>query len=245
MKRDRHIFELSHDYRKKIVELCLERPKKHTELKKILDISPAEMTRHLKRVTDSGFVKKTPEAKYEITSYGKLLFQQLKYMEFIANHHDLFEKYDLSAIPDELRSMAVISIADVISDPLSAMETLFTITSSAKIFLWSISSHPVEPFIMEKIDKLNKGVELRIMYQRGDPLPSNLLGKSIYPFDLKTLDEIPLSIWLNEKMAIVVLPTNGCVLDYSIGLRSERELFLRWSEKLFDYFWEIGDYVSR
>jgi predicted transcriptional regulator len=48
---------------------------------------------------------------------------------------------------------------------------------------------------------------------------------------------------INEEIAGMVLPNLEGKIDYEFGLMGKDPQFRRWSELLFDYFWEKAEFA--
>lgn len=244
LERGDKIFELQSEYRRAILEFITDSPKRHGEISRELDISPAETTRHLARLVVSDYIEKRPDSTYTISKYGRLLYDQLLNMNYVIDNWDYFEKSELSVIPKEFLSLPVISEGRIISGPLKVAGELFNMTASSTIFLWSMSRGPMEPFIMEHMDKLYQGVDMRFIQQEGEPIPSEFMNELSFRIEFRTCENADFGLFINESRALLILPDSKNRLDYSSGILGESDTFLRWASMLFESYWSEGNYVS-
>ncbi len=222
----------------------LSQPQRHTQLSKDLNISPAETTRHLNRLMQSNILIKRPDLTYEVTRYGQLLYEKYLEMEYFTDHQDYFDRKDLSAIPMEFMSLLVITQGTIIKGPMKVAGELFNMTSGSQIFSWSMSIGPLEPFILENINKLDQGVEMRFLQQREQKVPSNYMNSTKYNIQFRTLKKVDIGIHVNENRALVILPDSRQGIDYSSAIVGDTPTFLRWASMLFEYFWEDASFLN-
>ncbi|MCK5038925.1 MAG: ArsR family transcriptional regulator, partial [Thermoplasmata archaeon] len=237
-------FQLQSETRREMIQAMLSQPQRHTQLSKDLNISPAETTRHLNRLMQSNILIKRPDLTYEVTRYGQLLYEKYLEMEYFTDHQDYFDRKDLSAIPMEFMSLLVITQGTIIKGPMKVAGELFNMTSGSQIFSWSMSIGPLEPFILENINKLDQGVEMRFLQQREQKVPSNYMNSTKYNIQFRTLKKVDIGIHVNENRALVILPDSRQGIDYSSAIVGDTPTFLRWASMLFEYFWEDASFLN-
>ena len=85
-----------------------------------------------------------------------------------------------------------------------------------------------------------KGVDIKLIYPQGSEVPDEYTKKKGIPINIRLIDDVRLSLKLNEKTAGIALPDLNGKIAYDFALMSEDPQFLRWSNLLFDYFWQKG-----
>ena len=71
----RFLFEIASDERLGILAEVAEKPLKHAQIARRLDMTGSETTRHLNRLASAGLVTKNPRGEYEPTNLARLRHQ--------------------------------------------------------------------------------------------------------------------------------------------------------------------------
>ena len=222
----------------------LPEPLRHTQISKGLNISPAETTRHINRLVESNILSKRSDSAYEATRYGQLLYHKYLEMEYVSDNQEYFDRRAVDAIPPELMSMKVLSQGRVIKGPMKVAGELYNMITSTSIFSLSMTHGPLEPFILENINKLDQGVEMKFLQQRGELVPTNYMNPVDYNIQFRTLEKVDIGIHMNESRALIILPDSHSKIDYSCAIYGDTPTFLRWASMLFEYFWEDGSFLT-
>lgn len=243
MTKAESFFELSHESRQKILELALDEPKKHSDFTRALKIAPAEVTRHLQRLVNSQYLIKDTESRFVITNYGRLLYQQLETLEFINVNSKFFDINDFSIIPKELLSYAIMKEANILKGPMKVFEKIFQITIEAEDIVSCILPEPIDPLIIEHSQQLTRGLEMRLIFQEGNRVPTEYSDHRRMSLEIREMSEVPISIVISEKEAIIILQDVNRKLGYGYGLTGTEKEFLRWCWLLFDHYWMLGNEI--
>lgn len=237
------IFELSHPARQTIVEIVIANPQRHSDLVNYLNIAPAEVSRHLQRLANSGLIWRNSKARYEATQYGKKLFQELGNMDFICRNKDFCENHDFSAIPKELRSWSILANAEIIKGSMSVLDVLYQATNRADMFICGVTQLALDPFVLSHVHQLEKGLELRLIFKKNARIPSEYSDHSLLSLEVRALGDIPIGNIVTDKEVVLILPDIQGEPDYSFALRSTNEAFLRWGSLMFEHYWNMGENV--
>ena len=92
------MFELSNTDRVRILLSLLQGPKNITGISKKLNTTTQETSRHITRLSDIGLVSRQPDGTYRITSYGKIVFNQVSGIEFLSEHKDYFIDHTMETL---------------------------------------------------------------------------------------------------------------------------------------------------
>ena len=95
------LFELSSDERMRmLMDLCVDKARlSHIAQKQ--DITIAEASRHLQRLSEAELVSKNADGLYLPTSYGKLVLSLLSGLNFVTENKAYFLEHNLSVLPIE------------------------------------------------------------------------------------------------------------------------------------------------
>ncbi len=96
------LFELSHPGRLNILHILKEEPMRLSQLSKRLEVTTAEVSRHLDRLGKTRLIKRDSENIYSITSFAAIILSEVAKFDFLTKHIDYFLKHDLSIIPGHL-----------------------------------------------------------------------------------------------------------------------------------------------
>ncbi len=225
--------------------------KKHTQIESELGLPGPEISRHLKRLQNIKLIQKATDGGYQLTNFGSFLcgifplFESgLNFMDFI-NSHDfgnipLYLLIQLGSVPDiELRTMTMENI-----------ELWTNLVKTADSYIYAIIDQlqlSVIPTIQNKIQS-GSNLEIKAIidqelfkrFRKPENLPADVKNfrKQLKFFDNVRLSEKNLySITVTDKGAIIFLRV-GDAVDYNQGIFGKSPAFLKFTKKLFDYYWE-------
>ncbi|MFW9993050.1 MAG: ArsR family transcriptional regulator [Candidatus Odinarchaeota archaeon] len=232
------ISEFSSPKRVDILQILVDGPISFTELSNKLDISSSEVSRHLARLTDQGFVKKHQTSrKFELAPLGELASLLFSPLDFVFSQADYFRTHSVTDIPVSLiRDLDVLSTCEMVEGTGFAMLKLPEIINSVRSELRVMTSQPfpwgkpgldvkyiVPPSMMqfkEQIVRMNRSTEARI-------LPS-----------------ISISIIITESgEGMLFFPDLEGKTDYDTGfyISKGNKTGQKFIERIWDYFWSTGD----
>jgi predicted transcriptional regulator len=170
-----------------------------------------------------------------------VILHELSNLKFLTKHNQYFLNHDLSVIPDELRWLNALSKCEVVKGTLEIMSMVEDLTKNAKKHVRFMASQPMRAMVDINHQRAKKGVDFRIIYPSGVEVPKVYRPKKGLSLEVRLLEKVNFSMKLNEDIAGLVLPDLDGKIDYEFGLMGEEPKFRRWSELLFDYFWEQAE----
>jgi predicted transcriptional regulator len=235
------MFELSHPGRLEALRLLSQKPHRLTDISKALDLTSAEISRHLGRLSKAQLIMKDGNGRYSITPYGGIILRELTNMRFVTKYNQYFSTHDFTIIPEELCWLNAISTCELVEGTLEIMSMVEDLTKNAKKYVHIISDQPMRSMVSNNIQKAKKGVNIKIIYPKDADLPKEYRKKRGTTIEVRVIDDVRFSMKSNENLAGLVLPNLDGKIDYEFALIQDSPQFIRWSELLFDYFWQKAD----
>ena len=108
--------EFSNPVRLEITKILSEKYSTFTELSKKFNLSNSEVSRHISRLVEQGFIQKLANSKsYELTPLGEIILALFKPIEFIFQYLEYFRTHLISDLPVSLiRDIDVLSKSNFI-----------------------------------------------------------------------------------------------------------------------------------
>jgi len=230
-------FELASENRLAILKTLQTDTQKMQAIARLLDVTPTEALRQLQRLSNAGLVQRQPDGAYTTTQYGKLVMQFTSSIELISRHKEYFSTHDIMRLPYQfLNRIGELSQADLVMDTIENLNRGQRLYAEAEQYAWGLAEGIIPESIGPIIDeKKNRGLEIRML------VPDTFQIPTAAEPNVKTrgLPDLPLSIALTEKGAIVCFRFNEGRLDYA-GFSGNDPIFLNWAKDLFLYYWERG-----
>ncbi len=95
----RQLFEIASDERLGILSAIAEKPRKHAQIARELDMTGSETTRHLTRLMSASLVSKNPRGEYEPTNLARLLSSGLPFFRFLTANREFLLHHDVHVLP--------------------------------------------------------------------------------------------------------------------------------------------------
>lgn len=235
------MFELSHPSRLKALQILRGKPHRLTDISKVLDLTSAEISRHLGRLSDANLISKDGDGRYVLTPFGGIILFELSKLKFLTKHNLYFSTHDLSVIPDELHWLNAMSRSEMVEGTLEIMSMVEDLTKNAERFVHFISGKPMRAMVDPTVRTAKKGIEFRMLYQKGSEIPKEYRPKKKIPLEVRVIDSAPFSLKMNEKRGGFVLPDLNGKVDFGFALMGTDPQFLKWLSLLFDYYWQDAE----
>jgi predicted transcriptional regulator len=235
------MFELSHPSRLKALQILKEKPHRLTDISKVLDLTSAEISRHLGRLSDANLISKNGDGKYILTPFGDVILFELTKLKFLTKHNRYFSNHDLSIIPDELHWLNAMSKSEMVEGTLEIMSMVEDLTKNARRYVHLISGSPMRAVADLTVKTAQSGIEFKMLYQKGSDIPGEYKVKKNVPLEVRVIDSAPFSLKLNEKQGGFVLPDMKGKVDFGFALMGSDPQFLKWLGLLFDYYWQKAE----
>jgi predicted transcriptional regulator len=235
------MFELSHPSRLKALRILSEKPHRLTDISKVLDLTSAEISRHLGRLSNANLITKDSEGKYILTPFGGIILFELSKLKFFTKHNQFFSTHDLSVIPDELRWLNAMSKSEMVEGTLEIMSMVEDLTNNAENYVSLMSDQPLRAVVDLTLKTAKEGVVFKMIYSKGSEVPHDYLTKKKLPLEIRLMENVPFSLKINEKRGGLVLPDLKGKVDYGFALLGSQPQFIKWINLLFDHYWQKAE----
>jgi predicted transcriptional regulator len=239
------LFELANSDRLKIMFLAEKQNLKLSHISKKLDMTVAETSRHLQRLSEARLLEKDSDGLYEITPFGKLTLSLIPSFEFISKHNDYFAAHSISSLPYEfVCRIGNLANSTFTNDVMVAFHDVETIIEEAQEYVWILSNQILMSTVPLLEKSAKRGVSLRFI------LPVDLIPPPGYKplpaipnkIERRNLQKVNQVIVMSEKRARLFFPFGDDKMDYT-GFASTDEIGQIWCYDLFRHYWGEAKHV--
>ncbi len=234
------MFELSHPERLKMLKLLSEDAQRLTFLSKYLNITTAEVARHLERLKNVNLVEKKADNRYYITLFGQIVLREHKKLVFLTEHYEYFLNHNALVVPQEVFSIDYLARGGISRGTLENASLIRDISVEADEYVHLISPEIMRSLVDVNVEKMDSGVKFKFVYPTGITIPEEYLERVGKGCQIRLLERVPLAIKMNEKFGGLSLPNPTGELDYDAVLVGEDISFRTWLGTVFDYFWRAA-----
>ncbi len=237
MESHKLMFELSYPERLKILHILDEKPMRLSHISKELDVTTAEVSRHLDRLVNAKLIERDSESNYNLTPFATIILTEMSNLDFLIKNVDYFLSHDLSSIPDHLQWFNAMAKGEFRGGTLEISSMIKETSANAEKFVYVMSEEVMRLLVELDCKKHEEGVVFKKIYPKNTDFPPEYMDRLNDTFQLRTLEKIPLALKMNEKIAGVALHDMSGKVDLSMGLVGEEESFRKWVNAIFDYYW--------
>ena len=247
------LFEFSSKDRFDLLKSLYNKRKKHKQIQTELNIPGSEVSRHLKRLIEKNLLLKDINNEYMITNIGKIFLKMMDIFEVSLNNADFLNKHDITSIPVhlifQLGKLKDVEFGDKTMENLEIFENL---VEDSKEFLYAITDQYQKSLLKEAENKLREqSIDIRALvdksllksYNIPDGWSKLFQDPKIFFREMlekiRILEEIKISLVVTDKGAILFLSKDDKI-DYSQCLIDNHESFIKWTKKLFEWYWTKG-----
>ncbi len=245
-KSAQSFLELASEQRLAILDNLRENESKLSVLTKLLDSTPPEVFRNLQRLEKSSLIEKKKNGKYDLATYGKVIFTVLPSLEFIFTQDEYFQEHSFGDLPHKfIQRIGALTNSELVSGFTSVTETWREIFSNAEEYVYGLLVEEPIGLIEPIIKKAKKGVEIQTIFSDSAVIPKNrekllkelgvekLIKDKIIQRKIK--NDIKVAVILNEKEGGVMFSTINGDPDISEMFYGDSELFHEWCLDYFRY----------
>ena len=237
------MFNLASNDRLTLLTNINQKRQRLTDLAKIIKASTQECSRHLSRLSESGYVKKDSDGSFETTTLGKAILRVLPSLQFLLAHKNYFISHDLTSLPESFTER----IGELVEGKLvghfnTVLDHIKKVILEGREYVWLIADQPVVPTSTMGSAFTSRNVPVRLIIKRGTDLSALSAAKSILPekFTVANLNDVNVAMAINEKLAGVCFPGPDGKLDFGVGFVGSDSGFRAWCSDLFDYYWKTA-----
>src|SRR3989304_5562883 len=236
-------FELASESRLGILCKLNEKNLKMKDIARKLDLTTTETFRQLQRLSEALLVQKHPEGTYAITQVGRLVLHLSSSLEFVSKHKEYFLTHDIWRLPYQfVNRIGELSQTNLVMDTMNCMKIAEKIFREAEQYTWGMrEANSVEAMVPVFDEQIRKGVKFKDICPESDLSEYRIWSEKWKNIEGRGLavSDIPATILLTEKEALICLRFNGGRMDFA-GFFGNDPLFLNWVKDLFLYYWEKG-----
>jgi predicted transcriptional regulator len=240
------LFVLSSANRMKLLTEIKSQDLRLTDLAERLSASVQETSKHLARLVDCKVIEKTSGGTYALTTFGKLIFDVLPSLNFVAEHRKYFLTHDLTFLPKELLlrigQLSENRFYTHVSNLL--VECQHLLGMAEKCFWWMVDE-PLPWVITKKFPTtptVEPEISVRVLLPRSTTAAAIVRAREIVGgrADFRFAEQVSVGIALNEKVAGIVFPDIEGRIDFRSGFIGYSPVFQKWCQDLFSWAWETS-----
>lgn len=243
--------ELSSEQRFNIILRLVKGKTKMSTLAKELDATVPEIHRNFSRMVKAGLIQKDIDGDYDLTLYGKTVFDQISSLMFVPNHKSYFKNHTFSDLPMKfIQRIGSLDDSVILNGYIKVMECWNDIYKNSEDYIYNILVEVSysSDLIKTLTDRLKNNVKVKSIFsesaivtkERKSLVKQPLFKKFITEESIKRKmnKKISIVIVLNEKEAGICFPTYDGDIDMSKMLYGTSPLFHEWCLDYFDYLWK-------
>jgi predicted transcriptional regulator len=231
------MFELSHPKRLKVLDVLKKKPMRLSETSKKLDVTTAEVARHLDRLIKANLIEKNGDNYYRITKFAEIILNEFSNIDFIVKNVDFFLNHNLRMIPRQLQWFSSMSEGEIVEGTLEIASLMWEYNRGAKKYIYVITDQVMRAMVDITCKKIDEGVVVKRIYPKNTQIPREYDKRINENHDIRTLDEIPLSMIITDKNAGVSFRGENGNIDFNTSIKGQNEDFRKWATVVFDYYW--------
>ncbi len=232
------MFELSHPERLKMLHMLRGNPMRLSELSKMLDVTTAEVSRHMERLVKTRLVDKNGDNYYRLTSFAYMILTEFSNIEYLTQNIEFFLHHNLNGLPPELQWFGAMADGEMVEGALEVTSQIWENNVRAKKYIYVISDQIMRAMVDIICEKIDSGMIVRKIYRTDSEIPPEYLRINRDNHEIRTMDEIPLAMIITERDVGISFRGENGHIDFSTSLKGENEEFRRWASSIFEYFWK-------
>jgi predicted transcriptional regulator len=232
------MFELSHTERLKMLGMLKDKPKRLSELSKSMDVTTAEVSRHMERLVKAKLVEKNGDNYYKLTPFAFMILIEYSNIEYLTQNIDFFLHHHLTTVPPELQWFAAMAEGELVDGALEVTSQIWDHVNGAKKYIYVISDQIMRAMVDKTCKKIDSGVVVKKIYSHDAEIPVEYLKRTKKNHEIRILNDIPLALIVTDKDAGFSFRGENGNIDFSTSLKGDNESFRRWANAIFEYFWK-------
>jgi len=239
----RFYFQLASESRLGILGELERKSLRMQEIAQKQNLTNTEVCRQLQNLSEALLIQKQPDGQYSLTNYGRLVLELSPAMQLAFKHRQYFLMHDFKRLPQSFISrLGELSKATLITELAEGINALAEMLKRSEQEIWLMSDQIIEGNSHLIAQRIAAGINLRsLVHERvlESPLLSITTGNNV---ERRALPDIPGTIIITEKEAVVSLYTLGGKTDYTAFAGSD-PAFIKWARDLFNHYWEQGEQI--
>jgi predicted transcriptional regulator len=243
--------ELASQQRLGILLRLLDKKSKVSIIAKELGATVPEVYRNFERLVKSNLIVKESDGDYSITTYGKIICEQIPPLAFLSQNKKYFKDHDFGDLPQKfLQRVGALVDGQHVKGFVKVLEQWKNIYKNSDEYIYNILFEvPYDTDLLEPlVKKINKGVKVNSIFSESAIIPKDrkqILEKLGFKklieqglVERKMRENVQVIVVLNEKEACVMFPKVDGEVDVSEMFYSDGVFFHEWCLDYFKYCWD-------
>jgi predicted transcriptional regulator len=251
---EKTFIELSNSQRLQIINALENTSMNLTLLAKHLGITMQEAHRNFNRLMDAGIVSRDSNGSYSLTTFGNTIITQIPSINFLSKNRNYFSDHFFANLPMKfVQRIGSLDNSNFIRGLVAVIEEIKELYRNSHEYIYGmIPQVPLDLMEVAAKTVMERKIKFNYILPKNAAIPKKgkdflneinyqeLLKKGLV--ERKMIDEVKVSIVLNEKKALVMFPSvkgetdmNGAFSN-SID-RENNKLFHEWCLDYFRYSW--------
>ncbi len=251
---EKTFIELSNSQRLQIINALENTSMNLTLLAKHLGITMQEAHRNFNRLMDAGIVSRDSNGSYSLTTFGNTIMTQIPSINFLSKNRNYFSDHYFANLPMKfVQRIGSLDNSNFIRSLVAVIEEIKELYRHSQEYIYGmIPQVPLDLMEVAAKTVMERKIKFNYILPKNATIPKKgkdflneinyqeLLKKGLV--ERKMIDDVKVSIVLNEKKALVMFPSvkgetdmNGAFSN-SID-RENNKLFHEWCLDYFRYSW--------
>ena len=251
---EKTFIELSNSQRLQIINALKNASMNLTLLAKHLGITMQEAHRNFNRLMDAGIVSRDSNGSYSLTTFGNTIMTQIPSINFLSKNRNYFSDHYFANLPMKfVQRIGSLDNSNFISGLVAVIEEIKELYRHSQEYIYGmIPQVPLDLMEVAAKTVMERKIKFNYILPKYAAIPKKgkdflneinyqeLLKKGLV--ERKMIDQVKVSVVLNEKKALVMFPSvkgetdmNGAFSN-SID-RENNKLFHEWCLDYFRYSW--------
>jgi predicted transcriptional regulator len=251
---EKTFIELSNSQRLQIINALKNCSMNLTLLAKHLGITMQEAHRNFNRLMDAGIVSRDSNGSYSLTTFGNTITTQIPSINFLSKNKNYFSDHYFGNLPMKfIQRIGSLDDSKFIQGLVAVIEEIKEMYRHSNEYIYGmIPQVPLDLIEVAAKIVMERKIKFNYILPKNAVIPKkgkDFLNEINYPELLKSglverkmIDDVKVSVVLNEKKALLMFPTikgetdmNGAFSN-SID-RESNKLFHEWCLDYFRYSW--------
>ena len=222
-----------------------------SKLAKLLDATNPEIHRNVGRLSKNGFIAKTPDGNYELTTFGQVVLPLIPAISFVSENKKFFNAHDLSYVDKKfIQRIGSLQNKKQIKGFVKVLEKWKKIHENSEKFIYNILSEvPYSTDIIDIIsDKLEKNISIKSIFLENVIIPDD--RKQVFEkkqfqkhvtkgvLERRMAKGNILGLLVTDKDAAIFFHNNEGEVDLSEMFSSTDKEFREWCLDYFEDSWK-------
>jgi predicted transcriptional regulator len=251
---EKTFIELSNSQRLQIINALKNASMNLTLLAKHLGITMQEAHRNFNRLMDAGIVSRDSNGSYSLTTFGNTIMTQIPSINFLSKNRNYFSDHYFANLPMKfVQRIGSLDNSNFISGLVAVIEEIKELYRHSQEYIYGmIPQVPLDLMEVAARTVMERKIKFNYILPKNAAIPKKgkdflneinyqeLLKKGLV--ERKMIDQVKVSVVLNEKKALVMFPSVKGETDMNGAFsnsfdRENNKLFHEWCLDYFRYSW--------